>query len=516
MKADVTIPAVGESITEATIVEWNQPNGSQVQQGDVILTLETDKANVEVVAESSGVLNVSVEEGETVEIGAVVGQIDSEGQAAAAPSAATPVAEPTTSVASAPTPTGAPPFELKVPEVGESVTEATLVEWLHEDGSFVDKDDELVVLETEKASVELITEVSGILKTHVPAGETVTVHTHLATVTPAEGGATATPVAAATAPSAPAPASAPGGPTNTTLPPAVQRIVNEKGLDPSTITGTGKHGQITKADAIAAAANPKPATAKASAPAEKPAAEPTLPQAYLGDAPVETRQPMSRLRQTIARRLVEAQHTAAILTTFNEIDMTAVMELRKKYKESFQKKHDVKLGFMGFFMKATIEALKDFPMVNASIEDKEVLSRNYVNMGIAVGTPKGLLVPVIKNSDKLSLADLEKSLVYYAKKARDGKISIDDLSGGTFTISNGGTYGSLLSTPILNPPQSGILGLHKIEERPIALNGQVVIRPMMYVALSYDHRIIDGSESVRFLVKIKEMMEDPARMLLDI
>ncbi|MCB0420916.1 MAG: 2-oxoglutarate dehydrogenase complex dihydrolipoyllysine-residue succinyltransferase [Bdellovibrionales bacterium] len=511
MKAEIKIPAVGESITEATIVEWNQSDGSQVQQGDLLLTLETDKANVEVVAEASGVLSISSQAGDTVAIGSVVGTIDSDA-VSEQPQKESQASSTTSDSSGSPKPTGANPIDIVVPGVGESVTEATLVEWMAEDGSFVQKDEEIVTLETEKASVELVAEVSGILKTKVAAGETVQVGTVLGSVTPAEGKST---TSSSTSPSSTSPSQ---GPTNTTLSPAAQRVVGENKLDASQISGTGKHGQITKADALNAAAASKsaaPSQPAATQPASKSPA-PTLPQALGGEAPEEKRLPMSRLRQTIARRLVEAQHTAAILTTFNEIDMTEVMALRKKYKDSFQKKHDVKLGFMGFFMKATIEALKEFPLVNASIDGNEILSRNYVNMGIAVGTEKGLLVPVIKNADKLSLADLEKSLVFYAGKARDGKIGIDDLSGGTFTISNGGTYGSLLSTPILNPPQSGILGLHKIEERPIALNGQVVIRPMMYVALSYDHRIIDGSESVRFLVKIKEAMEDPARMLLEV
>ncbi|MDC0980171.1 2-oxoglutarate dehydrogenase complex dihydrolipoyllysine-residue succinyltransferase [Bdellovibrionales bacterium] len=423
------------------------------------------------------------------------------------------------------------PVDIVIPAVGESITEATISEWSYPNGSQVHRDDVILVLETDKASVEIVAETSGVLTTLSPAGETIAIGTVVGTITPGEGEATTataasdtpTSTTAATAGSLPTPESV-SSPSqlNSTLSPAVQRIVGEKRLDPNQISGTGKHSQITKADALTAASQPQ-AKVTPNANVERSAALPTellstppLPKSVLAEAPVESRQPMSRLRQTIARRLVEAQQTAAILTTFNEIDMSVIMDIRKKYKDRFQEKHSVKLGFMGFFMRASIEALKEFPLVNSSLDGTEILSRNYINMGIAVGTPKGLVVPVIKNASTLSLADLEKSLLHYATKARSGKISMDDLSGGTFTISNGGTYGSLLSTPILNPPQSGILGLHKIEERPIALNGEIVIRPMMYVALSYDHRIIDGSESVRFLVKIKECMENPATMLLDI
>jgi 2-oxoglutarate dehydrogenase E2 component (dihydrolipoamide succinyltransferase) len=289
--------------------------------------------------------------------------------------------------------------------------------------------------------------------------------------------------------------------------PAVNRIVNEKGLNPKDITPTGPKGNITKADAM---------SAQAAAPA-KPQAPTPLPSPGAGQiAQEQTREKMTRLRQTIATRLVEAQHTAAILTTFNEIDMSATMELRSHYKDSFQKKHNVKLGFMGFFTKAVIEALKAFPRVNAQIDGDEIVYNHFHNIGIAVGTEKGLVVPVVRHADFLSLAEIELSIKHYGEKARDGKITVDDLSGGTFTISNGGVYGSMMSTPILNPPQSGILGLHKIEQRPVAIDGKVEIRPMMYVALSYDHRMVDGKEAVGFLVRIKECMEDPARMLLEI
>lgn len=407
--------------------------------------------------------------------------------------------------------------EIKVPAVGESITEATIAEWAKQSGDFVHRDDILLVLETDKASVEVVAENDGVLTTKIEEGETVDIGTVVGEID------TEASAPAGEAKNAEAPAPTPAAPVTSSptaahpdlqahLSPATKKIVEEKHLNPNTINGSGRGGRITKADALNATSTPTATTA----PAAVPAKIPPLPTPQTGSAQEIVREPMNRLRQTIAKRLVEAQHTAAILTTFNEIDMSETMDLRKRYKEGFEKRHGVKLGFMGFFVKATLEALKAFPKVNASIEGTDVLMKNFNNIGIAVGTPKGLIVPVIKNAQNLSVAEIELSIKHYAMKAREGKIGIDDLSDGTFTISNGGVYGSMMSTPILNPPQSGILGLHKIEERPIALNGEVVIRPMMYVALSYDHRIIDGSESVQFLVKIKECMEDPARMLLEI
>lgn len=402
-------------------------------------------------------------------------------------------------------------LEIKVPAAGESVTEATIAEWLKSDGDYVERDDVLLVLETDKASMDIVAEKSGKISLKAEEGDTVQVGAIVATIdTEAKGAAKAKPVAAAQ------PVVTPATPQRTstsasTMSPAVRHAVGANNLNPNNIIPTGPAGRITKADAVAAAqsASSQPIAKAAPAPL------PDLPTIHTTENK-EWKEPMSRIRKTIAKRLVEAQQTAAILTTFNEIDMTAVKKIRAQYKDSFLKKHNVKLGFMGFFVKATVAALKQFPMVNASIDENEFVMRNFANIGIAVGTKKGLMVPVIKNADKMSIADIEMSIQHYAGKARDGKISLDDLQDGTFTISNGGVYGSLMSTPILNPPQSGILGLHKIEDRPIAVKGEVVVRPMMYIALSYDHRIIDGSESVQFLVKIKEGMEDPSRLLLDL
>lgn len=417
--------------------------------------------------------------------------------------------------------------QVKVPAVGESITEATISEWVKKNGEAVKRDEILLVLETDKASVEVVAETDGVLETKAKAGDVVKIGAVIGEID-SDGKA-----AQAAAPSAtkmtpppipPPPKSAASngngnGSKDATpsldLSPAVRKIVAEKNLNPSLISGTGKDGRLTKADVMEAGAGATSGglSARSTGATVTPMPVPTQ-KTSLGEQ-VE-RVPMTTIRKRIAERLVQAQHTAAILTTFNEIDMSQLMALRSKYKEPFQKKYGINLGFMGFFVKAVIEALRAFPKVNAFIEGSDVIYHHYHNIGIAVGTEKGLIVPVLRNAEHLSLAEIELAIKGFAQKARDGKITVDDLSGGTFTISNGGVYGSLMSTPILNPPQSGILGMHKIEERPIAMNGQVVIRPMMYVALSYDHRIIDGSESVSFLVRVKECIEDPSRLLLEI
>jgi len=406
-------------------------------------------------------------------------------------------------------------IEIRVPSVGESVTEATVSEWVKKSGEVVHRDDVVLVLETDKASVEVVAEQDGILTTSAKEGDVVKVGAVVGQIKsdgksappPKPEGKPAKKANGSAQPSSAMGASAGGQ----VLSPAVRRVVSETGVNPQTLTGTGRGGRLTKNDVMQA-----PVPVAAIAPAQSQSRElPPLPVRREMKDEVE-RIPMSTIRRRIAERLVEAQHTAAILTTFNEIDMSNVMALRNRYKDEFKKKYDISLGFMGFFVKATIEALKAFPKVNASIEGQDIVYHNFHSIGIAVGTEKGLLVPVLRYADQMSLAEIELSIKHYALKARDGKITVDDLSGGTFTISNGGVYGSLMSTPILNPPQSGILGMHKIEDRPVAVNGQVVVRPMMYVALSYDHRIIDGSESVSFLVRVKECIEDPSRILLEI
>jgi 2-oxoglutarate dehydrogenase E2 component (dihydrolipoamide succinyltransferase) len=417
---------------------------------------------------------------------------------------------------------------LTVPVVGESISEGILAKWLKPDGSMIKTGEPLFELETDKASNVVPSPSDGVLKITVAEGETVAIGATVGSIdpsgTPSTPSAKSTKEAASPAGAAPAPApshdaSANGG-TSTGMPlsPAVRRVVEESGLDASRIAPTGPGGRITKGDALAAASAPTSAPAPASPGVVKPAppATPAPSTVAPSTGARETRQRMSGLRQRIAQRLVEAQQTAAILTTFNEADMSRVMELRGIYKESFQKKHGVALGFSSFFIKATIEALKAFPAVNARIEGNEIVYHNFFDIGVAVSTEKGLMVPVIRAADQLSFAGIEKAVVAYAAKAREGTIGVNDLQGGTFTITNGGVFGSLLSTPILNPPQSGILGMHAIKKRPVVVDDQIVIRPMMYLALSYDHRIIDGREAVSFLVKIKDCIENPERLMLEI
>ena len=395
--------------------------------------------------------------------------------------------------------------EIRVPALGESVTEATIAKWFRNEGDSVKADEPLVELETDKVTVEVPAPASGKLeKINVTAGTTVNVGALLGSILEGAAGAAPSPAAAKPTPAA-APAPVAAKVAETTLSPAVRKAVVENNLNPADIAGTGKDGRITKGDVIATLEKP-------AAPAPAPVTMPSAPISSGGEERVK----MTRLRATIARRLKDAQNNAAMLTTFNEVDMSAVMGLRNQYKEVFEKKHGVKLGFMSFFMKACIQALKDVPTVNAEIDGEDIVYKNYYHVGVAVGTEKGLVVPVLRNADMLSFAGIVKTIAAYGKKARDGLLQIADMQGGTFTISNGGIYGSLMSTPILNAPQSGILGMHKIQERPIAVNGQVVIRPMMYLALSYDHRIVDGKEAVTFLVRIKEGLEDPQRAILDL
>ena len=404
--------------------------------------------------------------------------------------------------------------EIRVPALGESVTEATIAKWFKNEGDAIKIDEPLVELETDKVTVEVPAPAAGKLeKINAAVGATIAVGALLGSILEGAAGAPVPapqPAVPPTPPPPPAPVTAPKA-SGMPLSPAVRKAVVENNLNPSDILGSGKDGRITKGDVIATMeTNPAPAVPPA------PPAPLAMPPAVAAPQGGEERVKMTRLRQTIARRLKEAQNTAAMLTTFNEVDMSAVMALRNQYKESFEKKHGVKLGFMSFFVKAAIQALRDVPAVNAEIDGDEIVYKNYYHIGVAVGTDKGLVVPVLRDADHLSFAGIEKTIAAFGKKARDGQLQIADMQGGTFTISNGGIYGSLMSTPILNAPQSGILGMHKILERPIAVNGQVVIRPMMYLAVSYDHRIVDGKEAVTFLVRIKETLEDPERALLDL
>ena len=413
--------------------------------------------------------------------------------------------------------------EVKVPTLGESVTEATIGEWLKKPGEAVALDEPIASLETDKVAVEVPSPVAGVMGQQLAAvGDTVNVGAAIATIE--AGGAAAAPAPAAAAPApapaakaeaaAPAPAAtaAPAGEsvdTVTTMSPAVRRLVLEHGVDPTKIQGSGKDGRLTKEDVLAAANN-----APAAAPA--PAAAVAAPVASGTPGRHEERVKMTRMRQTIAKRLKAAQDTAAMLTTFNDVDMSAVMATRDKYRESFEKKHGVRLGFMSFFTKAVALAAHDIPAVNARIDGDEIVYHDYLDVSVAVSAPNGLVVPVVRNADSLSFADIEKAIADLGKRAKDGTLTMDDMTGGTFTISNGGVFGGLMSTPIINPPQSAVLGLHRIEDRPVVRNGEIVIRPMMYLAMSYDHRLIDGREAVTFLKTIKEAIEDPTRLLIDL
>ena len=407
-------------------------------------------------------------------------------------------------------------IEIRVPTLGESISEATVGKWFKKAGETVRADEPLVELETDKVTLEVNAPGAGVLsEITAETGQTVAIGALLGQLS---GGATA-PAAA------PAPAAATKAAPPTAMPPApsAAKIAAEDRIDLSSVAGSGKRGQVLKGDVLAAAAAangsppvvapaPAPAPVPAPALAPLPVARPTTPD----DSAREERVRMTKLRQTIARRLKDAQNTAAMLTTFNEVDMSEVMALRARYKDAFEKKHGAKLGFMGFFVKACVQALKEIPSVNAEIDGADLVYKNYCHIGIAVGTDKGLIVPVVRDADKLSIAEIEKTISDLGKRARDGRLKLEELQGGTFTITNGGIYGSLMSTPILNAPQSGILGMHKIQERPVAVGGKVEIRPMMYLALSYDHRIVDGREAVTFLVRVKEALEDPARLVLDL
>ncbi|EMS86035.1 2-oxoglutarate dehydrogenase complex dihydrolipoyllysine-residue succinyltransferase [Leptospira noguchii] len=411
--------------------------------------------------------------------------------------------------------------EIKVPEMGESITEATIANWVKKEGESVKQDEILLELETDKATMEVPAPSSGVLqKIHKKAGETVKVKEIIGLID-----ATAS---VSSSPSSPSPSTTQtsgNGNINETLPPAVRKLIEDNGLNPTSISGSGKNGQITKEDVLKAieskssVSNPSvnvgTTAAVKTAPAS-PEIPKAVPAARRTDLPRENSVPMTRLRKVIAERLVSAQHNAAILTTFNEVDMSAVMELRNRYKDRFKETHNVGLGFMSFFTKAAIHALKTIPAINAEIRGNDIVYKNYYDVGVAVGGPKGLVVPIVRDADLLSFAGVEQEIVRLANRVKDGKIELSEMEGGTFTISNGGIYGSMMSTPILNPPQSGILGLHNIVKRAVVVNDQIVIRPMMYLALSYDHRIVDGKEAVTFLVKVKEAIEDPSRLLLEL
>ncbi len=405
--------------------------------------------------------------------------------------------------------------DIRVPALGESVTEATVGKWFKQPGEAVAVDEPLVELETDKVTLEVPAPAAGVLSdVAVKEGATVAVGALLGQIKDGAGAAPkpAAPAAKPAEAAKPAPPAAPAARTEMPMPPAVRKMAAESGMDVSQVQGSGVRGQVAKGDMMAAIERAAAAPTPMPSPAPLQMRAPSPPD----DAAREERVHMTRLRQTIARRLKDAQNTAAMLTTFNEVDMSAVMALRNQYKELFEKKHGVKLGFMGFFVRAAIQALKEIPAVNAEIDGTDIVYKNYYHIGIAVGTEKGLVVPVVRDAQTMSLAEIEKAIADFGRRARDGALKIEEMQGGTFTITNGGVYGSLMSTPILNAPQSGILGMHKIQERPVVVAGKIEARPMMYLALSYDHRIVDGREAVTFLVRVKEGLEDPARMVLDL
>ena len=494
MTTEVRVPTLGESVTEATVATWFKKPGDAVAVDEMLCELETDKVTVEVPSPIAGTLaDIVAAEGETVGVDALLANIAA-GDGAATPAPATAPAATEAPAAAAAT------VDVMVPTLGESVTEATVATWFKQVGDAVAQDEMLCELETDKVSVEVPAPAAGVLAEIVAAeGTTVDTTAKLAVISSDGSGVAPAPAAAAAAP-------APAASAGVKNAPSAEKAMAEAGLSAAQVSGTGRDGRIMKPDVAAAVASATAAPAPAAAPRAPVAAD---------QAEREERVRMTKLRQTIAKRLKDSQNTAAMLTTYNEVDMTEVMALRNQYKEEFLKKHGVKLGFMSFFTKACVHALKEVPEVNAEIDGTDIVYKNYVNMGIAAGTPQGLVVPVLRDTDQMSFADIEKAIGGAAAKAKDGTLQIEDLQGGIFTISNGGVYGSLLSTPILNPPQSGILGMHTIQQRPVAVDGKVEIRPMMYLALSYDHRIVDGKEGVTFLIKVKDLLENPARLLLE-
>ena len=538
MATQIIIPEMGESVTEGTIARWFKQIGDAVAVDEPLVEVETDKVTVEIPAPAAGTLSeIGAEEGADVAVGAIIGAI-SEGEGAVAAPAKTNGNGKAAPLEPMPTPaqpaaTGGETVDITVPEMGESVTEGTVGRWLKQVGEAVAVDEALVEIETDKVTAELPAPTAGTLSailaeegTDVEVG---TVVGQIATGAAATAGAPAPAPAVKSAAAEPQarPAAEPAAPETAPisanldypLAPAVRKLIDENGLDPAQISASGKDGRLTKADVLAHIAGgtkapPAPAaTAIAPAPGFVPAS--AMPQRE-PDPRGEERVRMTKLRKTVATRLKEAQNTAAMLTTFNEIDMSAVMELRAQYRDDFEKKHGVRLGFMSFFVKAAINALKELPSVNAEIYGDEIVYKNFYDIGIAVGGAQGLVVPVLRDADQKNFAEIEGAIGDFGARARDGKLTMPELTGGTFTITNGGSFGSMLSTPILNPPQSGILGMHNIVKRAVVIDDEIVARPMMYVALSYDHRIIDGREAVTFLVRIKQAIEDPQRLLVGV
>lgn len=521
MAVQIKVPAVGESITEVTIANWLKKDGDVVKMDEVIAELESDKATFELTATSAGVLKIVKPQGSTVPIGELLCEIDPSG--AAAPASGEPVPAASEAKAAAPAAKAATPAapkatggvkEMKVPTVGESITEVTISTWLKKDGDTVALDEIIAEVESDKATFELPAEATGILRIVAKEKETLPIGGLICRIEITEGAAAPATQGKssdeATATDKGDKSYAAGHPS-----PAAAKILDEKGIPANQVAGTGVGGRITKEDAQNAQAQTKAqgTTKPADSKAQTPSGPPSIAS---GGSRNKRNEKMTSLRRTIARRLVTVKNETAMLTTFNEVDMKPVMDLRGRYKDKFKEKYGVGLGFMSFFTKAICVALKEFPAVNASIDGDDIVYHDYCDVSIAVSTPRGLVVPVIRNAESLSFDQIEAEVVRLATRGRDGKLSIDEMTGGTFSITNGGVFGSMMSTPILNPPQSAILGMHNIVERPVVKNGEIVVRPIMYVALSYDHRVIDGRESVSFLVRVKELLEDPGRLILGV
>lgn len=510
MAVQIKVPTVGESITEVTISNWLKKDGDFVKMDEIIAELESDKATFELPSQTEGILRILKQQGETVPIGEAICEIEPSAQGSGAgekPAAKAADAKQESKPKQEAKATGGVK-EMKVPAVGESITEVTISTWLKKEGDFVNLDEIIAEVESDKATFELPAEASGILHIVAKEKETLPIGGLICKIEVTEqvpAGVSAEPKkeqVASSAPSSGDKSYAAGHPS-----PAAAKILNEKGISPNDVQGNGVGGRITKDDAVKA----QPAAAKAPEAPKQAAAQPTVP----GSRNTRTEK-MSSLRKTIARRLVSVKNETAMLTTFNEVDMKPVMDLRSRYKDQFKEKYGVGLGFMSFFAKAVCAALKEFPAVNASIDGDQIVYHDYCDISIAVSTPRGLVVPVIRNVETLAFHEIEAEVIRLATRGREGKLSIEEMTGGTFSITNGGVFGSMLSTPIINPPQSAILGMHNIVERPIVKNKEIVIRPIMYVALSYDHRIVDGRESVSFLFRVKEMLEDPGRLILGV
>ncbi len=520
MATILKVPSVGESITEVTIAQWLKNDGDHVEMDEVICELESEKATFELNAEAAGILKIQVKAGETIEIGTTIGAIETDSQSAPEASPDEPQKDKkqtegsTTKVETTSGKTGEV-IEMRVPAVGESITEVTISTWIKGDGDHVVLDDVIAEIESDKATFELTAEASGILHHVADEGETLDIDALICTIEETEGAGTrekdsgepATEMAGERPP-ATGDTYAKGHPS-----PAAAKLMAEKGIEADKLIGSGPGGRITKEDVEGY----KPQDVSVKDEKEKASDTPEeKKEISYGETRSQERRKLSQLRKTVSRRLVAVKNETAMLTTFNEVNMKPVMDLRKKYKDKFKERYEVNLGFMSFFAKACCVALREWPSVNAYIDGDEMVYNHFVDISIAVSAPKGLVVPVIRNAESLSFAEIEKEVLNLATKARDNKLSIEEMTGGTFTITNGGVFGSMLSTPIINAPQSAILGMHNIVERPVVENGDIVVRPVMYVALSYDHRIIDGRESVSFLVRIKELLEDPARLMLEI